>query len=58
MDTLDTFGCGMKFSHEAREEILANKEQYIGMMAEVRFFEYTDDGLPRFPVCVGFRNDV
>jgi DNA ligase-1 len=52
-----TFGCGMKFSHAEREEILTNKEQYIGRMAEIRFFEYTDDGIPRFPVCVGFRND-
>jgi len=47
----------MKFSHEAREEILRNKHMYIGMMAEIRFFEYTDSGLPRFPVCVGFRLD-
>lgn len=53
----DTFGCGMKFSHSQREEILFNKSDYIGKMAEVRFFEYTDDGLPRFPVCVGFRLD-
>lgn len=52
-----TFGCGMKFSHAEREEILANKEEYIGQTAEIRFFEYTDDGLPRFPVCVGFRLD-
>jgi DNA ligase 1 len=52
-----TFGCGMKFSHAEREEILSNKEEYIGQIAEVRFFEYTDSGLPRFPVCVGFRLD-
>lgn len=52
-----TFGCGMKFSHEAREEILTNKSKYIGQTAEVRFFEFTDDGIPRFPVCVGFRLD-
>lgn len=51
------FTCGMKFSHAEREEILANKENYIGKMAEIRFFEYTDVGLPRFPVCVGFRED-
>ena len=49
-----TFGCGMKFSHKEREEILQNKQDYIGQMAEVRFFEYTEDGLPRFPVCFGF----
>lgn len=52
-----TFGCGMKFPHKEREEILINKKKYIGQMAEVRFFEFTDDGLPRFPVCVGFRLD-
>lgn len=53
----NTFGCGMKFSHQEREEILTNKANYIGKTAEIRFFEYTDDGLPRFPVCVGFRLD-
>lgn len=52
-----TFECGMKFSHSEREEILTNKEKYIGQTAEIRFFEYTDGGVPRFPVCVGFRLD-
>lgn len=52
-----TFGCGMKFSHTEREEILKNKNNYIGQTAEIRFFEYTDDGIPRFPVCVGLRLD-
>ena len=52
-----TFGCGMKFSHKEREDILSNRESYLGKTAEIRFFEYTDDGLPRFPVCVGFRED-
>lgn len=54
---VQNFNCGMKFSHAEREEILANKQNYIGKMAEIRFFEYTDGGLPRFPVCVGFRLD-
>ena len=53
----DTFGCGMKFSHKERQEILENKSKYIGQTAEIRFFDFTDDGLPRFPVCVGFRLD-
>lgn len=52
-----TFNCGMKFSHKEREEILTNKDTYIGQTAEIRFFEYTDDGIPRFPVCHGFRLD-
>ena len=52
-----TFGTGMKFSFEEREEILTNKANYLGKTAEIRFFEYTDEGLPRFPVCVGLRLD-
>ena len=47
----------MKFSFEEREEILTNKTNYLGKTAEIRFFEYTDEGLPRFPVCVGLRLD-
>ena len=50
-------GCGMKFSHAEREEILTNKNNYIGQTAELRFFEYSDTGVPRFPVCVGLRLD-
>jgi DNA ligase-1 len=51
------FKTNMRFSHKIREQILIQKKEYIGKTAEVRFFEYTDDGLPRFPVCVGFRLD-
>ena len=52
-----TFKCGMKVSHEEREQMLIDKDKYIGQTAEVRFFEYTDDGIPRFPVFVGVRLD-
>lgn len=55
--TEETFNCGMKFSHLQREQLLKNKGEYIGEMAEIRFFEFTDAGIPRFPVCVGFRLD-
>jgi DNA ligase-1 len=51
------FKTGMKFSHAEREEMLLNKDKYIGNVAEVRFFEFSEDGIPRFPVCVGFRLD-
>lgn len=46
-----------KMSHAGKEELLLNKSSYIGRTAEIRFFEYTDDGFPRFPVLVGFRLD-
>ena len=52
-----TFGCGMRFSHEERKDVINNPQNYIGQTAEIRFFEYTDDQLPRFPVCVGLRLD-
>lgn len=53
----DTLTTGMKFSHKERKEFLENKENYIGQTAEIRFFEYSDTGVPRFPVCVGLRLD-
>lgn len=51
------FKASIKGTHAQREELLKNKEEYISRMAEIRFFEYTDEGKPRFPVCVGFRED-
>jgi DNA ligase-1 len=51
------FSSGLRYSHQERREFLINKDQYIGKTAEIRFFEYTHDGLPRFPVMVGIRND-
>lgn len=48
---------GMKFSHADRKKFLANKQEYIGKVAELRFFEYSSTGVPRFPVMVGFRQD-
>jgi DNA ligase-1 len=51
------FRAGTRFSHAEREDLLKNKNKYIGLTAEIRYFEETDDGIPRFPVCVGFRLD-
>lgn len=51
------FSAGMKYSHEDRIDFLKNRKDYIGKIAEVRFFEYTDDGIPRFPVMYGIRLD-
>lgn len=53
----DRIGAGMKFSHAERIEMLANKEKYVGKTAELRFFEHSDTGVPRFPVMVGIRLD-
>lgn len=53
----ESFKASLKMSFEERERILRDKLSFIGKMAEIRFFEFTDWGLPRFPVCVGFRLD-
>lgn len=45
-------GCGMKYSHEEREEFLTNKSKYIGKDVELRFFEYSEENIPRFPVAI------
>jgi len=47
----------LKFSHEEREQILIDRNHYINQTAEIRYFEDTDDGSLRFPVCVGWRLD-
>lgn len=54
----ETFSAGMKYSHEEREEFLTNKDEYIGKIAELRFFEYSDIGVPRFPIMHGIRPDL
>ena len=53
----DGFKAGVKLSHEERVELLQNKDEYIGKTAELRYFELTDDGKPRFGVMVGIRLD-
>ena len=50
------FDCGLKGSVEARKEMYANGASYIGKMLTVKFFGYTDDGIPRFPVGVRIRD--
>jgi len=51
------FKAGLRFSHEDRKEFLSNKNNYIGKTATIRYFELTDDGIPRFPIMVGIRLD-
>jgi DNA ligase-1 len=39
-----------------RRELWANRDAMIGRPLTVRFFEYTDDGVPRFPIGVTIRD--
>jgi DNA ligase-1 len=52
-----TFEAGMKYSHKERVNFLNNRLNYIGKIAEIRFFEYYDTGIPRFPIMYGIRID-
>ena len=40
---------------EERQETYQNADKHIGDMLKVKFFELTDDGIPRFPVGLGIR---
>jgi len=53
----DEVKAGWRMSHEEREDLLINKNDYIGKVAELRFFEYSEDGVPRHPVMLGVRLD-
>jgi DNA ligase 1 len=40
---------------EERQETYQNADKHIGKLLKVKFFELTDDGIPRFPVGLGIR---
>lgn len=44
-------------SREDREYWYSNYLEYIGMPLTVKFQEYSEDGVPRFPIGVGIRED-
>lgn len=55
-DDKKTFEAVPKGNEEARNKYLKNADSYVGANATIRFFEYTADGVPRFPVLVGIRD--
>lgn len=46
-----------KGSREDREYWYENYLEYLGMNLTVKFQEYTEDGVPRFPIGIGIRED-
>ena len=50
------FNSNVKGNFDYLEEILKNKKDYIGKLATIKFFQYTPDGVPRFPYAIGFRD--
>ena len=52
----DTFHCRPRGTREDRTELYQKGAAYIGKKLTVRFQELTDDGIPRFPVGIAFRD--
>ena len=54
--TDQTFNANIKGNFDYLAEILENREDYIGKLATIKFFELTPDGVPRFPYAIAFRD--
>lgn len=50
------FRAGIRGSFDFFKALLKNKKKLIGVEATVCFFDYTPDGIPRFPVVVAIRD--
>nr|AER45427.1 ATP dependent DNA ligase [Bacteriophage sp.] len=50
-----TFQVVSKGTMEERRKMLEEADSYVGQLLKVKYFELTDEGIPRFPVGVGFR---
>jgi len=53
-----TFKCTMKATVSKRRRMYEERDSYIGQMLTVRFFDRTDDDIPRFPVGIVFRDEI
>jgi DNA ligase-1 len=43
-------------THEERAELFNDADSYVGKKLTVRYQELTEDGIPRFPVGIAFRD--
>ena len=61
LDENNTFNVSTGLTEEQREDIWNNKEQYLGKIVEIKYFEETTNQQGgrslRFPVVLGFRDD-
>lgn len=46
------FNSGIKGNQDYTKQLLKDADKYVGQKATIRFFNYTPDGIPRFPVAV------
>jgi ATP-dependent DNA ligase len=52
-----TFNCRPRGTREERETQYSNGDSYIGKKLTVKFQEWSDDKIPRFPVGIAFREE-
>jgi DNA ligase-1 len=52
-----TFGVMMKCTTSLKQEMLMNVTDYYNKYLTVKYQELSDDGVPRFPIGIGFRCD-
>lgn len=52
------FGVMMKATLEDKQEMLTNIQEYYGKWLTVKYQELSKDGVPRFPVGIGWRIDI
>jgi DNA ligase OB-like domain len=55
-DTDSTFDVRPIGDIDSRKEMYINRKKYIGQNLTVKFQDLGENGIPRFPVGVGFRN--
>jgi len=51
-----TFNCRPRGTREDRADLFQKGADYVGKMLTIKFQELTDDGVPRFPVGIAFRD--
>jgi len=51
-----SFSVRPRGTHEERQELFKKAKTFVGKNLTVRFQELTDDGIPRFPVGIAFRD--
>ena len=53
-----TFGVMMKATNEEKQEMLTNVQDYYGKWLTVKYQELSKDGIPRFPIGIGWRIEL
>jgi len=50
------FHSNLKFDHDTLAEMWLKKDEYIGKLATIKYFNLTPDGIPRFPYVIAIRD--